>query len=910
MTNLNLSPLDKLRVADPDTYVWVRGRVVLLDAIPDEAALTLLAEETIWGLALEPGLGEAMAKGLLRLMAQSSPSTIMAYVAHVHRAAKTGATLGRIEAIFWVPVLLAGEQLVPLFETTLATMLAKGTYTLNTPLEVMAELLSSEEPDAAKSYLELLCATFCQEISYNQSLRLAYLLPKAVRAFAPQRRKAQIEQLTRVVKIDLRLVDPFVDGLEKGSGLLDAQALEKFIDRALKRYAKDAGAGIKFLGLASQVGQDACAALQTAIPLSQVIVQISRYLQARIGCPVAVKPVTDLVAREMDVPWTASDGRCIYLPAEIVWFQDPHQNRSLFKALTRLEAGYFECRTFDFDLERAADRYPEVAQWLLSVPAHDPDSPACDGERFLRGFVQSRLAADLFTLYEQARIAIRMDRRYPGMMRQVMPLLQDNARHMQQQGWAHFLAPVYTKLVLDMELPYSDQAAQAELQRELVDLFIRQIDGQSAVEAIAELVVLAYGAIVRLLGSMPHNYKILDLPFDRHIHWDLVSTAYAFEERLAARVKMRLAEKNLSVYRSDLRNRLADQQGQLSADDVGQLVFDRAGVSGRAEVQLDGIELDLTDLANIEGLDVQAHGHNNDGAFRYPEWDSHLQDYLHEHVRVQEIEVSAEHDSQFYQNTLDRHLGIVTCMRRAFELLKPEGLTILRQWPEGDAFDYRALIDFAIDRRAGRMPSDRLFIKRLKQERDVAVLLLIDLSRSTANPVAGRHTTVLGVAKEALVLFCEALQVVGDTYAIAGFSGTGRLSVDYFRIKDFQVPLSESVRAQISALAPQRSTRMGAAIRHGTAQLAQIESRVRLMIVVSDGFPNDLGYKADYAIADTRRAIQEARARGFHLKAITVNIGSDPRLDELYGRFHHHVIGDVRELPDKLLRLYGTLTRV
>ena len=248
-------------------------------------------------------------------------------------------------------------------------------------------------------------------------------------------------------------------------------------------------------------------------------------------------------------------------------------------------------------------------------------------------------------------------------------------------------------------------------------------------------------------------------------------------------------------------------------------------------------------------------------------------------------------------------------MRRAFELLKPEGLTILRQWPEGDAFDYRALIDFAIDRKAGRIPSDRLFIKRLKQERDVAVMLLVDISRSTANPVAGGDATVLDVAKEALVIFCEALQVVGDDYAIAGFSGTGRHAVEFYGIKTFQEPLTDTVRARISDLAPQRSTRMGAAIRHATALLTRAESRVRLIMVVSDGFPNDLGYKADYAIADTRKAVQEARARNFHLKAITVNIGSDPRLDDLYGRRHHHVIGDVRELPSKLLRLYGTLTR-
>jgi nitric oxide reductase activation protein len=133
--------------------------------------------------------------------------------------------------------------------------------------------------------------------------------------------------------------------------------------------------------------------------------------------------------------------------------------------------------------------------------------------------------------------------------------------------------------------------------------------------------------------------------------------------------------------------------------------------------------------------------------------------------------------------------------------------------------------------------------------------------------------------------------------------------VDYFRIKDFTEPMNDVVQARISALEPQRSTRMGAAVRHAAAQLQGVSSRVRLMIVLSDGFPNDVGYKSDYAIADTCRAVQEARARNFHVKAITVNIGSDPRLDDLYGRVHHHVIGDVTELPDKLLRLYGVLTR-
>jgi len=172
---------------------------------------------------------------------------------------------------------------------------------------------------------------------------------------------------------------------------------------------------------------------------------------------------------------------------------------------------------------------------------------------------------------------------------------------------------------------------------------------------------------------------------------------------------------------------------------------------------------------------------------------------------------------------------LVKQIRHAFELLKPEGITLLRQWIEGDEFDYRALLDFAIDKKAGVTPSERLYIKRLKQQRDVAVLLLTDLSRSTANLVPGTQSSVLDIEKEAIVLFCEALVVVGDAFAVAGFSGTGRLGADYFRIKDFDEEMSDAVKARINAMSPQRSTRMGAAIRHAAFRLEKVPAKVNLI---------------------------------------------------------------------------------
>ncbi|MEJ2154207.1 MAG: VWA domain-containing protein [Desulfobacteraceae bacterium] len=848
-------------------------------------------------------MGEAIAKGLLNLMAHGAFERLGEYEKLVRQAAETGPTLGRIMATYLAPVLMRGDEFLTRFQHTVALMLNKGTYTLTAPLEVMAELLSEEDLQGAKAFLELLDTTFSQHMTYNQCLRLVYLIPKAVAGFAPRRRRAQIAQFIRVAAVDLKLVDFFLEGLEKGAGLLDRAALADFVDQALARRDRSAQACEKFLSLASKVGRDACAALQRAVPLIQVAGQLNRYLNARLGRAVAVKPISELPKGASAVPWVCSDGRYIYLPEEIDEYGDQDTNGALYRALVRLEAGFFECRTFDFDLERAADRFAEIdARARRDLEAGDRNMES-DGERFIHQFTHPGVAADLFDIFEQARVTEYVRRHYPGLMRQVGPIIRD-----QWTSSDHFLEPVYRELVLSEDRS-APEAMSKGVSQHLVSLFLAKIRPDSGVEDVASLVCFGYDLIKEALGRRMSGYSALSLPFDRRVRWDLVNRAFATHDQSARKIQANLQEKGLRVYRSDLRNCLVEQHGVLSADDVAALVLVEGQSDGVADASVDLSVLNWEDLLGKAMNPGSAAHKAPDDAFAYPEWDYHLRDYLSDHTRVYEKAVTEKPGDDFYEQVLWRYHGLLANMRRAFELLKPEGLTLLRQWPEGDAFDYRALLDFAVDKRAGQIPSDRLFIKRLKLERDVAVMLLVDLSRSTANRVPAGNATVLDVTKEAVVLFCEALNVVGDDFAIAGFSGTGRHSVDFYGIKRFGQDMNRKIQSRISALQPQRSTRMGAAIRHAGTLLARADARVRLMIIVSDGFPNDLGYKSDYAIADTRRAVQEVRSRNFHVKAITVNVGSDPRLDDLYGRTHHHVIGEVRELPDKLLRLYGTLTR-
>ncbi len=902
--------LEQLRIADPDMYARVKGRLDLMRSPPAQEMVALLVQETIQGLAHETGLGRAIADGLLRLMEKRTRvQAINDYIRLVREAARTGATLARILAVHLVPVLAVDERLLDPFMHAVHCMRTKGTYTLNAPLEALDDLLTAGDRQSAAAYLDLLAGTFKQEMSYNRSLRLVYLLPKAVRSFTARRRREQIRQLNRVVLTDLQLVEPFLDGMEKGLDLLSGQALAEFVDQALSRYAGQTQSALRFLSLSSQVAQDCCAGLQVAVPLAEIKGPLSRYLHARLGGRVTLKAMSALPqSTAQDIPWIGSDGRCVYLADEIDRFERRDRNLALAKILVRLEAGFFENQSYDFDLERACDRYQAIAARAGAAVRDSYHPEIHDAQLFFSCFPSPALARDLLDLCEQARVMRCMGSGYPGLMRAALPVLADEIASLQRTGrWDHILAPLFTKLVIRPGNPLPvGRKPESENLRQVGDFLEHKLHALSCVEAAAELVCDVYDAICKLLPG--RGYQPFDFPFGRRQRWDLHQAAFEQQIRLAHQVKLRLSEQGVRIYRTDVQNHLADLSRQPAPEDIRELILARQPQAEQPGVALDWSKVEWQALFRQAGL--QGETAASDGqAFFYPEWDVHLQDYLNNHTRVQEVNLPAHGDGDLYRQTVAHHRGLVTRTRSAFELLKPQGLAILRPWPEGDAFDYRAMLDFAIDRKAGRIPSDRLFIKRLKQQRDVAVLLLVDLSRSTANLVAGGHATVLDVARQALVLFCEALQVVGDAYAIAGFSGTGRHAVDYFRIKDFQESLNDTVKARLSAISPQRSTRMGAAVRHATAQLQAVEARVKLIIIVSDGFPNDLGYKSEYAIADTCRAVQEARARNFHVKAITVNSGSDPRLDELYGRVHHHVIGDVHELPDKLLRLYGALTR-
>jgi hypothetical protein len=896
--------LDHLAVADPEAAQRLGGH--LMDSVPSACnqSLSRVVDEVIGALTVEVSFGRQLADGMGRLLAGSALADLDRYRRLVNAAAARGPTLAVLFARHLVPVLQSGDtRLVDRFEETTRIMLQKGTYTLKAPLETLSALIEEKDLACARAFLNLLAVTYSLNTSYNRTVYLTHTLPRAVGEFAPSRRRWQICGLARVIEQDERLADDYLQGMASGLHLLSATALNAFLDQAEIRYQKDPDLGARFLSLQSRRAEEICRDLQVAVPLSAVRADLERYLNARTGLPVAVRPFPAQTVKAVDntatAPLVRCDGKTIYLPAEMDLLERQPDNTALYKLLVRLEAGAIEFGTYDLDVDKVFDG-------VAVPPAPFPDESELG--RFLRGFDRPPLALDLFTLFEHGRIAGRIRRRYPGLYRRIGEAFGDS-RLLERTGHriGGTLSALYRHLVMD-ETPHAD--SPWKLTDKAMGQRMDQLaaSGNDTVESSARLTMEFYPQLDRCTAedAVP-VYCPLTLPFGRRFAPHLFGPFHSAYDDMAANIRNDLAERNIHVYRSDVRRRLAERNGQLSVDDIRSLIV--ASAAGKATGgKLDLSGLDLETLAARTGFGQTDSAPDPANAFRYREWDWNMGDYLHDRVRVLERDIQAS-DPGFYHRTLGDFRGLVKRIRYAFELLRPEEMTILRQWREGDAFDYRALLNYALDKKAGLIPSDRLFIKRMKKVRDVAALLLVDLSRSTANAVDGRGPQVLDVEKQAIILLCEALNVVGDRYAIAGFSGTGPLGVDYYRIKDLSAPFDDAVRGRIGAMAPQRSTRMGAAIRHATARLSPVEAKVKLILILSDGFPNDLAYKGAYAVEDTRRAVMEARTATIHVKAITVNISDNGQLDRLYGAAHHTLISHVHDLPDRLVRIYSALTR-
>ncbi|MBE7422896.1 MAG: nitric oxide reductase activation protein [Zoogloeaceae bacterium] len=285
---------------------------------------------------------------------------------------------------------------------------------------------------------------------------------------------------------------------------------------------------------------------------------------------------------------------------------------------------------------------------------------------------------------------------------------------------------------------------------------------------------------------------------------------------------------------------------------------------------------------------------------RYDEWDWRRRAYRRGWCHLFEVDLPPGDPGYVAKVSLD-NTAAIRRIRRRFEMLRGEDRLLGRQ-PEGEEIDIDALVEAAGERAAGAEPQARLYSRRIRSERSLAAMFMVDMSGSTKGWVNDAE-------RESLVMLCEALEALGDAYAIYGFSGWTRTRCDIYPVKRFADAYDAAVRGRIAAIAAKDYTRMGVAIRHLTQLLADQPARHRLLVTLSDGRPDDFGdeYRGHYGIEDTRRALQEAHERGVRSYCVTIDRHGADYLPRLYGPARYTVLDDAKKLPLKIADIYRRL---
>jgi nitric oxide reductase NorD protein len=349
--------------------------------------------------------------------------------------------------------------------------------------------------------------------------------------------------------------------------------------------------------------------------------------------------------------------------------------------------------------------------------------------------------------------------------------------------------------------------------------------------------------------------------------------------------------------------RPSDREEQAKADDLGDSLSElpqarliRTPEAAREVLVSDEPPPRMAGLPRVE---------RSAAALVYPEWDWRTASYQQKGAVVRERQLPGG-DPAWVTQAVRRHAPLIRRVRRDFERLRPLRQTLRRQL-EGSDLDVDAYVVLAADRLAGGAPDGRLYLDDRRIRRDTGVLLLIDVSASTDAWVAGSRR-VIDVAKEGLLIVIEALAALGDRHAVFAFRGEGPERVDLLPVKRFEEGAGDLIRRRVAALEPDGYTRLGAALRHATALLSREPARHRLLLLLSDGRPNDVDlYEGRYGLEDTRQALAEARLQGVRPFCLTIDREAPRYAARVFGNRDYAVLRQPERIPEVLVTVLRQL---
>ncbi|HVN27546.1 MAG TPA: VWA domain-containing protein, partial [Candidatus Binataceae bacterium] len=647
--------------------------------------------------------------------------------------------------------------------------------------------------------------------------------------------------------------------------------------------------------------------LQTGVSLHEVKGIVTKFMRMLFPLEFRVDSLTNSsVMLPFHYPLMA--GEMIYLPERIETLGDDRQTRDYFIAVAAHLASRHEFGTFDLTLS--------------DIPGFDDrgEKGAEAIDCFVASFEDPGLGGALMRLCESARVDAELRRRYRGLAPRVENLNSTLINRLNPLSLSTMLIRASLGLIGPDEYASAGFAAQAAIYFEpLREAGANVLDSTRQASAI-------YGWIQELIKQAREAGENPLEGADRVTN-DLISAIKGGgadsggEQMDDGESEGGEPDENVNLQVSG-KSPKGGKSKALSPEELKKLLEQGAQIDpSQSSGNADGEGMYLTQLTGKQAEELEAmreqlgeigsmsgHGRlvmsrsKQDSYFAYDEWDYVLADYRRNWCRLREVEVSGD-DGDFYNNTLQRYSEMLPVIRRQFQRIRPASFRMVKGLEDGDEIDIDRTIEMRVARLMGEVPDVRVYSARKKEARDVATLFLLDMSASTDEPIhreprkftegdnddddwmkawqrrpqqAQRPRRIIDVNKEALIIMAQALEEIGDSYAIMGFSGHGRDNVEFYTIKEFDQELSDDVRCRIGSIEPKRSTRMGAAIRHVREKFKDVNQRSKHMILLSDGFPQDFDYGHDrrsnaYGIQDTMVALKELELAGVLPFCITVD---------------------------------------
>jgi nitric oxide reductase NorD protein len=685
-----------------------------------------------------------------------------------------------------------------------------------------------------------------------------------------------------------------------------------------------------------------------------------------------------------------SDGAAIFLPSVIERFDAQADNFDFLKVMLTQQAGHIEFDSFAFQFHRPATKFADLRLKLKEPPEYHDHDHGHEGHhdhpslteltRFFRLFPHKRLASDIFSILESGRVEARVMREYRGiakayeeMRARTLKLRPEMTLLPAREALLEFMARLSLGQIRGLKIPSVQQNTAEEIR-----IIVRVLaEADATVEDAAEATLRLYRTLAKVKNDYldETGFEMFSEESNRS-SWRKGSKGSSRSKRsrgsigddtlreggalpsLVGREREYLSPQGVD-YRGDFRPELAqllsrpeansrEQRKSLTAQELADLLRSQR-TPKRRDSEEEGEEQDPQTSQMVQNLlreldrrdprmqsvsrrpsgqaedDSGPLSANQPNTFVYDEWSVFENKFRSSWCKVYE-RVMLPGELSFYKDTLLNRHGLLKQIRGEFEQVMPELYRKEKRLPDGAEHDLDAAIEALTDLRVGITPSEKVFWRQHKIDREVAVAFLLDMSGSTGEAISRPsesldasaaferpHRRIIDVEKEAIVLMSDALETIGDRYGVYGFSGHGRDNVEFYVIKDLGEEFSLEIAKRFGRIGPLHATRMGPAIRHTTMKLRQEPSRAKFLFLISDGRPQDRGYsqessEMDYAVQDTRMALSEARREGIHPFCLTVDKEGNDYLRKMMDDFSYEVLADVSLLPRRLPQLYRKLT--